>query len=37
VIVAALIGMLFFKEPMGRVRIVASVAVASGVILLSAF
>jgi len=37
VIVAALIGMLFFKEPMGRVRIVASVAVAGGVILLSAF
>jgi drug/metabolite transporter (DMT)-like permease len=35
VVVAALIGMLFFKEPMGRVRIAASVAVAAGVVLLA--
>lgn len=35
VVVAALIGMLFFKEPMGRVRIAASIAVAAGVVLLA--
>lgn len=35
VVVAALIGMLFFKEPMGRLRIAASVAVAAGVVLLA--
>jgi len=35
VVVAAVIGMLFFKEPMGRVRIAASVAVAAGVVLLA--
>jgi len=35
VVVAAIIGMLFFKEPMGRVRIAASVAVAAGVVLLA--
>jgi drug/metabolite transporter (DMT)-like permease len=35
VVVAAVIGMLFFKEPMGRVRIGASVGVAAGVVLLA--
>jgi drug/metabolite transporter (DMT)-like permease len=35
VVVAALIGMLFFQEPMGRIRIAASVAVAAGVVLLA--
>lgn len=35
VVVAALIGMVFFKEPMGRVRIAASIAVAAGVVLLA--
>ena len=35
VVVAAVIGMLFFKEPMGRVRIAASIAVAAGVVLLA--
>jgi drug/metabolite transporter (DMT)-like permease len=35
VVVAALIGMVFFKEPMGRVRVGASVAVAAGVVLLA--
>jgi drug/metabolite transporter (DMT)-like permease len=35
VVVAAVIGMLVFKEPMGRVRIAASVAVAIGVALLA--
>jgi drug/metabolite transporter (DMT)-like permease len=35
VVVAALIGMLFFKEPLGRVRTAASVAVALGVVLLA--
>lgn len=35
VVIAAVIGMLFFKEPMGRVRIAASVAVALGVVLLA--
>ncbi|MEV4621325.1 hypothetical protein AB0J74_21790 [Asanoa sp. NPDC049573] len=35
VVVAAVIGMLAFKEPMGRVRIAASVAVAVGVALLA--
>jgi drug/metabolite transporter (DMT)-like permease len=35
VVVAAVIGMLFFKEPMGRVRVAASVGVAAGVVLLA--
>lgn len=35
VVVAAVIGMLFFREPMGRVRIAASVAVAAGIVLLA--
>ncbi|GAA1876101.1 EamA family transporter [Asanoa iriomotensis] len=35
VVVAAVIGMLAFKEPMGRVRIAASIAVALGVALLA--
>ncbi|MDG4823417.1 hypothetical protein O7635_16290 [Asanoa sp. WMMD1127] len=35
VVVAAVIGMLAFKEPMGRVRVAASVAVAIGVALLA--
>jgi drug/metabolite transporter (DMT)-like permease len=35
VVVAALIGVLVFKEPLGRVRILASVAVAAGVVLLA--
>ncbi len=35
VVVAAVIGMLVFKEPMGRVRVAASVAVAVGVALLA--
>jgi drug/metabolite transporter (DMT)-like permease len=35
VVVAALIGVLFFREPLGRVRIAASVAVAAGVVLLA--
>jgi drug/metabolite transporter (DMT)-like permease len=35
VVIAAVIGMLFFKEPMGRLRIAASVAVAAGVVLLA--
>lgn len=35
VVVAAAIGMVFFQEPMGRARIVASVAVALGVVLLA--
>jgi drug/metabolite transporter (DMT)-like permease len=37
VVVAAFIGMIFFKEPMGRVRIAASVMVAAGIVLLAAF
>ncbi|MEV0715048.1 EamA family transporter [Asanoa sp. NPDC050611] len=36
VVVAAVIGMLAFKEPMGRVRVAASIAVAVGVALLAA-
>ncbi len=35
VVVAAVIGVLFFKEPLGRVRIAAAVAVAAGVALLA--
>ncbi|SNT07506.1 EamA-like transporter family protein [Asanoa hainanensis] len=35
VVVAAVIGMIAFKEPMGRVRVAASVAVALGVALLA--
>lgn len=35
VIVAAGIGVLFFEEPMGRMRVLASVAVATGVVLLA--
>jgi drug/metabolite transporter (DMT)-like permease len=35
VVVAAVIGVLFFKEPLGRVRTAAAVAVAAGVILLA--
>lgn len=35
VVVAAVIGVVFFREPMGRLRITASVAVAAGVVLLS--
>lgn len=35
VVVAALIGVLVFREPMGRVRVAASVAVATGVVLLA--
>lgn len=35
VVVAAIIGVLLFKEPMGRIRILASVAVAVGVVLLA--
>lgn len=35
VVVAAAIGMVFFREPMGRSRILASAAVAAGVILLA--
>ena len=35
VVVAAVIGMLVFEEPMGRVRVAASVAVAVGVALLA--
>lgn len=35
VVVAALIGLVVFKEPLGRVRIAASVAVALGVVLLA--
>lgn len=35
VVVAALIGLVIFKEPLGRVRIAASVAVALGVVLLA--
>jgi drug/metabolite transporter (DMT)-like permease len=35
VVVAAVLGALLFKEPMGRVRIAASIAVAAGVVLLA--
>jgi drug/metabolite transporter (DMT)-like permease len=35
VVVAAVLGVLVFREPMGRVRIAASVAVAAGVVLLA--
>jgi drug/metabolite transporter (DMT)-like permease len=35
VVVAAVIGVLFFKEPLGRVRTAAAVAVAAGVVLLA--
>ena len=35
VVVAAVLGAWLFKEPMGRVRILASVAVAAGVVLLA--
>ena len=35
VIVAAVLGVLFFREPLGRLRIAASVAVAAGVVLLA--
>ena len=35
VVVAAVIGVVAFKEPMGRLRIAASVAVALGVALLA--
>jgi drug/metabolite transporter (DMT)-like permease len=35
VVIAALIGVVFFREPMGRVRIAASVAVAAGIVLLA--
>lgn len=35
VVVAAAIGVFFFREPMGRARIVASAAVAAGVVLLA--
>jgi drug/metabolite transporter (DMT)-like permease len=35
VVVAAILGALFFREPMGRLRIAASFAVAAGVILLA--
>lgn len=35
VVVAAFIGVVVFKEPLGRVRILASVAVAAGVVLLA--
>jgi drug/metabolite transporter (DMT)-like permease len=35
VVVAAVLGVLVFREPLGRVRIVASVAVAAGVVLLA--
>jgi hypothetical protein len=33
VIVAAVIGVLVFREPLGRLRVAASVAVATGVVL----
>lgn len=35
VVVAAVLGVLVFREPMGRVRIAASIAVAAGVVLLA--
>jgi drug/metabolite transporter (DMT)-like permease len=35
VVVAAFIGVVVFKEPLGRVRILASIAVAAGVVLLA--
>lgn len=35
VVVAAVIGMVFFREPVGRARVLASVAVAAGVVLLA--
>jgi drug/metabolite transporter (DMT)-like permease len=35
VVVAAVIGVLFFKEPLGRVRTAAAVAVAAGIVLLA--
>lgn len=35
VVVAAMIGTVFFGEPMGRMRVVASVAIAGGVVLLA--
>jgi drug/metabolite transporter (DMT)-like permease len=37
VVVAAVIGALLFKEPLGRLRIAASVAVAAGVVLVATF
>lgn len=36
VVVAAVIGMVVFDEPMGRIRVAASIAVAAGVVLLAA-
>jgi drug/metabolite transporter (DMT)-like permease len=36
VVVAAIIGVVVFREPLGRVRVAASVAVAAGVVLLAA-
>ncbi len=35
VVVAAVLGAVLFREPMGRLRIAASVAVAAGVVLLA--
>jgi drug/metabolite transporter (DMT)-like permease len=35
VVVAAVLGVLIFREPLGRVRIAASLAVAAGVVLLA--